>query len=115
MRRSALTFIRAMCSDLDAELGLRRSLTKKLAQQRPRSERQEPVAGPVARVSTAPLRPDAADDLVKAYASGGRKLYDACPGFLGSVLLLSQGRNRARSITMWQSTSDMDAAVLQPE
>jgi hypothetical protein len=108
-------FRRGLCSDLDAELGLRRAITKKLAQQRRGTDQTSPAPplGPVARMATAALRPGGADSLVTAYESEGRMLYSKCPGFLGSVLLLDRERNRARSITLWQSATEMNGAVSQ--
>ena len=111
---------RRLCTDLDAELGLRRSMTKRLAQQKKQSDeariplpaREDPrETGRVARISTAPLKPGAAEQLVAAYDSDGRTLYSSCPGFVGSLLLFDGPRRNARSITIWECKADMDAAA----
>ena len=49
------------------------------------------------------------------YSTEGRRLYDACDGFLGSILLIeAEQRSSARSITMWSTVKDMDAAAKTP-
>jgi len=108
---------RSLCDSLDAELGLRRSLTKKLVSQRrqPPPPPSRAVPGPVARVSTVALREGAAGELCELYSSSAKALYSECPGFLGSVLLLDREANTARSVTMWQASSDMDAAGEHPD
>ena len=69
----------------------------------------------MARVSTAPLRPGAADELTSHYCTRARALYEACNGFHGSLLLLNHDKSIARSVTLWARTTDMDAAVNHPE
>lgn len=104
---------RTLCT-LEAELGLRRGMTKELAKRR-RETQEAPTKklGPVARVSTARLRKDSAAALSAEYSTDARALYEQCPGFVGSILLLNDDGTSARSVTLWQSESHMDAAGKQ--
>ena len=108
---------RNMCDSLDAELGLRRTLTKKLVGQR----RQTPVAaslpmeGAVARVSTAPLKEGVAASLNETYSAEAKVMYMESPGFIGSLLLLDREGKTARSITLWDGVADMNAAADHPQ
>ena len=45
----------------------------------------------------------------------GRALYESVPGFRGSLLLFDRERLKARSITLWRDTRDMDAAATHPD
>ena len=106
---------RTLCT-LEAELGLRRAMTKELAKRRQPQDypSREKLTGPVARISTARLQKESAAALSAEYSSDARALYEQCPGFLGSVLLLNGDGTSARSVTLWQSESHMDAAAEQP-
>ena len=108
---------RLCCSSadtLDAELGLRRTLTKQLARVPRRQQQPETQTGAVARVSTVPLKPGSDAALVSLYSSEARSLYEATPGFIGSVMLLNDDRTVARSITLWSDAARMHAATEQP-
>ena len=52
--------------------------------------------------------------LVEAYGNGPGSHYEKNPGFMGAMLLLDHATNRARSITIWQSQLDFDAAAATP-
>ena len=115
-------FRRALCADADfaAELGLRRSsLTKKLASSAPRRAEVEPppqLEGPIARVSTARLRPDTtADVLTTLYNSKARAIYEDSDGFVGSLLLFDQSNSNARSVTLWADQQAMDGVSSHPD
>ena len=95
----ALVCARSLCTTLEDELGLRRSMGRKLRGDRQQPLRQDrlqekPVpspepaneSGPVARIATAPLRPRVADALVADYEGKARSLYSTCPGFVGALL-----------------------------
>ena len=115
-RSRPLFHLRGLCDSLETELGLRRTLTKKLAAQRkqPPPPPPQPIMGPVARVSTAQIKEGTAAQLQHAYTTHAKELYRSCPGFLGSVLLLDRKSNTARSVTMWQKSADMAAAAVHP-
>ena len=105
---------RALCSSFDAELGLRR---RAMTQQLKHLKRREPsppperIDGPVARMSTAMLRDNAADSLTQVYLEEAKPLYENTHGFLGSYLLFDRDYTRGRSITLWQDEAAMDAAA----
>lgn len=119
---------RSLCSDLDAELGLRRSAMrqalkgqrqrvinteegKALQRERVKQPAEDPrESGPVARIATAPLKVRAADALVADYETKARELYKTTPGFVGALLLLDGEKRNARSITVWECKADMDVA-----
>ena len=120
LRPLAAATARTLCTDLEAELGLRRSaMSKALKGQRERivntpdgkarqrlKERppqEDPrESGRVARMATAPLRKRAADELVADYETKARALYKSTPGFVGALLLLDGEKRNARSITVWE-------------
>ena len=111
-------FSRSLC--LDAELGLRRNLTKKLAsQKRPLAEDPPPprLDGPIARVATARLKDDGGGSAraLTAEYEHAQSLYRTCDGCLGAMLMLNRERNRATSITMWRSPEHLSAAVQHPD
>lgn len=73
------------------------------------------ITGPIARCSTALVRPHSVDTLAADYSSRISSLYDGVPGFEGALLLLSRGdTNRAQSISLWRSTADFEAAAEMP-
>ena len=117
--------VRALCTSLEDELGLRRSMGRKLrsrdptlvqqgqqmARQKLPAPPEDPAAtGPIARMATAPLRPRAADALVQDYEAQARALYQECPGFIGALLLFDGPRRNARSITVWENKKSMEDA-----
>lgn len=107
---------RGLCDSLDAELGLRRTMTKRLTAQR-RNPPAPPtrLEGAVARVSTVKLHHGASSDLSRAYELKGSALYKSIPGFVGSVLLVDRETDTARSVTMWNSVASMNDATDHPD
>ena len=80
---------------------------------KPEGDAAEPdIAGPLARCSTAVVRPHGVEALVADYSSKISGLYRGVPGFEGALLLLSRGStNRAKSISLWRAKADFEAAA----
>ena len=72
------------------------------------------ITGPLARCSTALVRPHSIDALAADYTSRIGSLYDGVPGFEGALLLLNRGSNKAQSISLWRGTADFEAAAATP-
>ena len=82
---------------------------------KPEADTAEPViTGPLARCSTALVRPHSIDALAADYTSRIGSLYDDVPGFEGALLLLNRGSNKAQSISLWRGTADFEAAAATP-
>ena len=119
LRASSRVAARSLCTD---EIpGLRRhSFGKRLPRRAgggdptPFSKPFTPT-GPLARVSTAVVRPHSSDELSAAYNKEIPALYAGTPGFQGAYLLMNRETNTAQSITLWKSQSDFEAAAARPE
>jgi hypothetical protein len=64
-------------------------------------------------VANVAVRPDHREALIADYSNSVRNAYEQQSGFAGAVLLL-EGEDpglRACSITLWDASSDLDAAV----
>lgn len=67
-----------------------------------------PVTGPLARASTALVKPRSLEALQQEYSARIPSLYSAVDGFEGALLLLNRNTNQARSISLWRSRSDFE-------
>ena len=73
------------------------------------------LVGPICRISHAKCKPHELDALRDAYDEAIPPLYAGVPGFAGAFLLLDRSKASAKSITMWESQADFEAAVANPE
>ena len=76
--------------------------------------REHVITGPLARCSTALVRPHSIGALTADYTSRIGSLYDGVSGFEGALLLLNRGSNKAQSISLWRGTADFEAAAATP-
>ena len=71
-----------------------------------------PVTGPLARSSTALVKPRSLEALQTEYSAKIPSLYSTVAGFEGALLLLNRNTNQAKSISLWRSRSDFEVSII---
>ena len=73
-----------------------------------------PVTGPLARSSTALVKPRSLEALQTEYSERIPSLYSTVDGFEGALLLLNRNTNQAKSISLWSSRAAFEVPPHSP-